>query len=151
MISIFVKLSITSPIINDNLHSVSYITEERNLQRYNKTKRPKLPIIYYANTSATFNLILSDDIEINPGPGFSPPKCNICRKVVKINNRRLICSMCFDVHAKCSKQPSNQTIQARIPRHYIVTVVYTRSCHFSMFQTWTQAMTCVTLLMIIVY
>ena len=114
-------------------------------------KRSKLPVIYYANTSTTFNLILSDDIEINLGPGFSSPKCNICRKVVKINNRRLICSMCFDVHAKCSKQPSNQTIQARIPRHYIVTVVYTRSCHFSMFQTWTQAMTCVTLLMIIVY
>ena len=118
-ISIFVKLSITSPIINDNLHSVSYITKERNLQRHNKTKRSKLPITYYANTSATFNLILSSDIEINPGPGFSAQKCTVYGKVVKTNNKRLICSMCFDVaHAKCSKQPSYHTIQARISRYY---------------------------------
>ena len=33
----------------------------------------------------------------------------------------------------------------------LVTVVYTRSSQFSMFLTWTQAMTCVTLLMIIDY
>ena len=96
-ISIFVKLSMMSPIIDDNLHSVSYIIKERNLQRYNKIKRSKLPIIYYANTSTMFNLILSGDIEINPGPGFSAPKCTVCGKVVKINNKRLICSTCFDV------------------------------------------------------
>ena len=31
----------------------------------------------------------------------------------------MICSTCFDViHAKCSKQPSHHTIQARIPRYY---------------------------------
>ena len=74
-------------------------------------KRSKLPIIYYANTSATFNLILSGDIEFNPGPGFSAPKCTVCGNIVKINNKCLICSMCFDVvHAKCSKQPSNHSI-----------------------------------------
>ena len=151
-ISIFVKLSMMSPIIDDNLHSVSYIIKERNLQRYNKNKRSKLPIIYYANTSAMFHLISSGDIEINPGPSFSAPKCTVCGKVVKINNKRLICSTCFDViHAKCSKQPSYHTIQARIPCYLLVTVVYTRSCHFSMFQTWIQAMTWVTLLMIIDY
>ena len=78
-----------------------------------------MPIIYYANTSATFSLILSADIEINPGPGFSAPKCTVCGKVVKTNNKRLICSICFDVaHAKCSKQPSYHTIQARISRYY---------------------------------
>ena len=105
-----------SPIINDNLHSACYIT---NLQRHNKIKRSKLPIIYYANTLATFDLILSGDIEINPRPGFNAPKCTVCGKVVNTNNKRLICSMCFDVvHAKCSKQPSYHTIQARIPRHY---------------------------------
>ena len=108
-----------SPIINDNLHSVSYITKERNLQRYSKIKRSKLRIIYYANTSATFNLILSGDIEIDPGPGFSAPKCTVSAKVVKINNKRLICSTCFHVnHTKCSKQCSYHTIQARIPRYY---------------------------------
>ena len=107
LISVFVKLSMASPIINDNLHSVSHITKERNLQRYNKIRRSKLLIIYYANTSATFNLILSGDIEINPGPDFSPSKCTVCGNVVKINNKRLICSTCFDaIHAKCCKQPS---------------------------------------------
>ena len=35
-------------------------------------------------------LILSGDIEINPGPGFSAPKCTVCGKVVKINNKRLM-------------------------------------------------------------
>ena len=98
---------------------IQYLTLQRNLQRHNKTKRSKLPIIYFANTSATFNLILSSDIEINPGPGFSAPKCTVCGKVVKTNNKRLICSICFDVaHAKCSKQPSYHTIQARISRYY---------------------------------
>ena len=119
LISVFVKLSMTSPIINDDLHSVSFITKERNFQRYNKIKRSKLPIIYYANTSATFNLILSGDIEINSGPGFSASKCTVCGNVVKINNKRLICSTCFDaIHAKCGKQPSYHTIQARTPRYY---------------------------------
>ena len=106
LISIFVKLSITSPII----------TKERNPE---VQQNQKIEIIYYANTSATFNLILSGDIEINPGPGFSAPKCAVCGKVVKINNKRLRCSTCFDViHAKCSKQPSYHTIQARISRYY---------------------------------
>ena len=81
LISVFVKLSITSPIVDDNLHSVSYTTKERNLLRYNKMD---LPFIYYANTSATFNLILSGDIEINPGPSFSAPKCTVCGNVVKL-------------------------------------------------------------------
>ena len=93
----------TSPIINDNLHSVSYITKERNLQRYNKIKRSKFPFIYYANTSATFTLILSGNIEINQEPSFSASKCTVCGNAI---------------HAKCSKQPSYHTIQARIPRYY---------------------------------
>ena len=64
-------------------------------------------------------LVLSGDIEINMGPGFNALKCTVCGKVVKISNKRLICSVWFDVvHAKCSKQPSNHTIQARIPRYY---------------------------------
>ena len=98
---------------------IQYLTLQRNLQRHNKTKRSTLPIIYFANTSATFNLILSSDIEINSGRGFSTPKVTVCGKVVKTNNKRLICSKCFDVaHAKCSKQLSYDTIQARIARYY---------------------------------
>ena len=130
--------------------TITYITKERNLQRYNKIKRSKLPIRYYASISATFNLTLLGVIEINPGPGFSAPKCTVCGKVVEINNECLICFMCFDVvHAKCSKQLSDQ--QEEYDVITLVTVFYTRSCHFSMFQTCTQTMACVTLLMIIVY
>ena len=66
LISIFVKLSITSPITNDNLHSVSYITKEKS-PVVQQNQRSKLPILNYANTSATFNLILSGDIVVNTG------------------------------------------------------------------------------------
>ena len=84
------------------------------------TTKPKdLNFLLYIMLTLQQRLILSDDIEVNPGHGFSAPNCNICGKVVKINNRCLICSMCADVvHAKCSTQPSNQTIQARIARYY---------------------------------
>ena len=45
------------------------------------TKSKDRNYLYYSNTSATFNLILSGDIEINTGPGFSAPKCTVCGKV----------------------------------------------------------------------
>ena len=35
----------------------------------NKIKRAKSRIVYYSNTVATYNVILSGDIVTNPGPG----------------------------------------------------------------------------------
>ena len=39
-----------------------------------KIKRAKARINYYNNSVATFNIILSGDIEQNPGPGLPKPK-----------------------------------------------------------------------------
>ena len=37
----------------------------------NKIKRAKSRIVYYSNTVAMYSVILSGDIETNPGPGLS--------------------------------------------------------------------------------
>ena len=142
LISIFVKLSMIFVTVLYLFTLVSYITKERNLQRYNKMKRFKLRIIYYANTSATFNFILLGNIEINPGPGFSAPKCTVCGKVVKINNKRLICSVCSILSMQ--NVINNPRIILSMQEYHaiiVVTVAYTRSGHFSLLQTSTQAMT----------
>lgn len=84
-----------------------------------KIKRAKSSVQYYPNSTASFNLILSGDVELNPGPGLPAPKCNKCEKTVKSNNKRLICSSCFDVtHAKCSNLTDRHNIQARTPHYH---------------------------------
>ena len=40
-----------------------------------KIKRTKGSVQYYFNYIATYKLILSGDIELNPGPGLRKPKC----------------------------------------------------------------------------
>ena len=67
-----------------------------------KIKRLKAPTLYYSNSTSTFNLIISGDIEVNPGPGLPKPKCPCCEKTVRSNQKRLMCGHCFDmVHATC--------------------------------------------------
>ena len=67
-----------------------------------KIKRAKARINYYNNSVATFNIILSGDIEQNPGPGLPKPKCPRCDKTVRCNQKRLICQLCLDAfHANC--------------------------------------------------
>ena len=53
--------------------------------RASKIKRAKATMIYYNNSIATFNIILSGDIEQNPGPGLPKPKCPRCGKTVRCN------------------------------------------------------------------
>ena len=53
----------------------------------------------YANHSAMFQLIISGDIETNPGP----VNCDSCQKTVISNQRQLVCENCFSKsHMKCS-------------------------------------------------
>jgi exonuclease III len=57
-------------------------------------------------------LIQGGDIEVNPGPDHPKktttnkriiPKCPICEKSVKSNNKQLICKVCFDrTHVLCT-------------------------------------------------
>ena len=75
-----------------------------NLAIRMKLKRSKSGVLYYLNTTATFNVILqAGDIESNPGPGFSPPKCSICTMKVCCNEKQLICKQCFEsTNARCA-------------------------------------------------
>ena len=68
-----------------------------------KTKRPIHPTAYYSNSTASFNIIFSGDIHVNPGPGTNAPKCSACEKTVKCNQKRFICDKCVEgSHGKCS-------------------------------------------------
>ena len=98
---------------------IQYLTLQKKEISRGTRKSKDLYYQLYIMLTLQQRLVLSGDIEINMGPGFNALKCTVCGKVVKISNKRLICSVWFDVvHAKCSKQPSNHTIQARIPRYY---------------------------------
>ena len=80
------------------------ISSRSNLAIRMKLKRPKSRVLYYPNTTAAFNVILqAGDIESNPGPGFSPPKCSIFTKTARCNEKQLICKQCFEsTHARCA-------------------------------------------------
>lgn len=86
-----------------------------------RIKRERCRVPYYANTTATFNIILSGDIEINPGPIRRPKKttatpCTKCNKTIRCNQKSLLCNVCIQsAHTKCifkkfnNKTPSQQT------------------------------------------
>ena len=69
-----------------------------------RRKKQSAPILYYANHSARFRLLISGDVETNPGP----TTCGVCEKTVRRNSRQKECSQCYmKVHSKCIKpQPS---------------------------------------------
>ena len=72
----------------------------------NKIKRAKSRIVYFSNTVATYNVILSGDIETNTGPGLRSrkkiPKCTVCWKGVGANRKRFECEKCFNLtHINC--------------------------------------------------
>ena len=61
-----------------------------------KIKRAKCSVQYYSNYIATCRIILPGDVETNPGPGLSKPKCQVCDKTVRCNQKRLICEHCLE-------------------------------------------------------
>lgn len=68
----------------------------------NRLKRANSKTLYYANSIASYNIVLSGDVEKNPGPSLSS-KCTECYKTVNKNHKRMICSTCQNiVHGKCS-------------------------------------------------
>ena len=100
----FICLSVilTISLITDTHETLLKCKEPVKRFRASKIKRAKTRIIYYNNSIATFNIILSGDIEQNPGPGLPKPKCPKCDKTVRCNQNRLICQLCLDVvHANC--------------------------------------------------
>ena len=74
-----------------------------------KTKRTKSGVQYYSKYIAKYRIILSGDIEINPGPGLHKPKCQVCNKTVRCNQKRLVCAHCLEMcHVKFSHHQLNQ-------------------------------------------
>ena len=81
-------------LTNKNLE----LTTQKYVSFPNK-RRYCAPINLYANHSAMFQLIISGDIESNPGP----VNCDSCQKTVRSNQRQLVCENCFSKsHMKCS-------------------------------------------------
>ena len=115
---IFVIIIATDQLSPTSIKSDINVYKRKPLSKVACIKRTKSRILYYSNTTATFNLILSGDVESNPGPGFCP-KCAKCEKTVNKNHKRLVCSVCREsVHAKCIKQFDLKTINARTPKFY---------------------------------
>ena len=68
------------------------------------------PILLYHNHDATFQLLLSRDIETNPGP----VTCTLCQKTVRRNSLKFLCTTCKDsTHVKCIKKNISSTHRAR--------------------------------------
>ena len=66
-----------------------------------KRKRFCAPITLYSSHHATFQLIISGDIETNPGPNIRLA-CTVCEKTVRKNSYHLECKVCRNLsHAKC--------------------------------------------------
>ena len=58
------------------------------------------PIRYYPNSINIFRLLISGDIETNPGPSI----CQTCSKTIRINSKRVECIVCFNLnHLRCIK------------------------------------------------
>ena len=69
------------------------------------------PIVYYGNSMKTFRLLLSGDIETNPGP-----ICPTCNKTVRVNSRRFVCDVCKNqTHQKCANSSNVNIPNARTP------------------------------------
>ena len=61
-------------------------------------KKRSAPILYYSSHSARFQLLISGDVETNPGP----TTCGICERTVRKNSHQNECSQCFTkAHSKC--------------------------------------------------
>ena len=101
-----------------------------NFFKQQKTKRSKARVLYYSNSTASFQILLrSGDISLNPSPakcssgkqsigskqrtsgnthrpGNSVPaslKCNKCEKTIRKNQNSIACEVCFgQQHIKCT-------------------------------------------------
>ena len=92
LIFLIVVISISS-VIND-IPQESIVTSKHRCKK-SEIKRSKCPINYYANSIASYNLILSGDVELNPVPGShaknNAAKCSICNKAVGTNRKHVKC------------------------------------------------------------
>ena len=104
-LSILIAMVKTTSIASQDMsiHSKCLVNQKK------KIKRTKSSVQYYSNYISTYRIILSGDIETNPGPGLSKPNCQGCHKTVRCNQKRLVCEHCLEMcHVKCSSHQLNQ-------------------------------------------
>ena len=117
-------INLIALLLTDHKAQQESTTKSRNNSNKSKIKRTKSRINYYANCAATFNLALSGDIELYPGPGSNvrnnTPKCSLCKKGVGTTRKRLQCSQCRNLtHITCSNMPKTEQ------KHYTAQTIYT--------------------------
>ena len=118
-IQIYIPLFYGISEVKQSMHNSSFVI----LRQRKKRKWSQARIIFYNNTTATFNLLLeSGDIEKNPGPQNNCNKhqkalrCIECEKPVARNHKRCQCTICFDmVHAKCTRILNVKSINSQAP------------------------------------
>ncbi len=82
----------TIQIIYIVIHKASMIYKQYRLCYWHKKQQLK-SIITFTWQHWPFILLLSDDIELNPGPKSIDP-CGICERIVKDNHRAFCCDGC---------------------------------------------------------
>ena len=92
-------------------------TENSNFNININVRRSSKPVANYNNFSLTMGLIVSSDVESNPGPDNKcvlnrrrkqsksiSPTCQVCSKTVRANANRLMCVHCNNLaHLKYTK------------------------------------------------
>ena len=111
---------------------------------YINVRRSSKPVPYYHNSSATMRLLLSGDIESNPGPvnlteskrnrkqnKYFPSLCQKCNKTVKANSKRLLCIHCNSlVHLKCISTNATKRLNSYNPQRWICYRCYLKELPF---------------------
>ena len=108
-------------------------------------RRSSKPLRYHHNSSAPMQLLLSGDIESNPGPvnptewnrnrkqnKSFPSYCQECNKTVKANYKRLLCIYCNNLgHLKwCIGTNSTKRLKSYDPQRWICYRCYLKELPF---------------------
>ena len=84
MLTVLLQQSLQLSLENCNI--IIHERKELHLRYKSRLKRTNSRTSYYSNSVASFNIVLSSDVEKNPGPGLFS-KCTECNKTTKIMSK----------------------------------------------------------------
>ena len=93
LLPLTILLQQSSQLSLENCNNIIHKGKELHLKCISRLKIENSRILYYSHSVTSFNIVLSGDVEKNPGPDLSW-KCTECNKTVNKNHKRLICSTC---------------------------------------------------------
>ena len=76
-----------------SMQSKCLVNQKKKINR----KKKKSSAQYYSNYIATYRITLSGDTEWNPATGLSKPKCRVCDKTVRCNQKLIVCEQSWNV------------------------------------------------------